>query len=388
MGDFKYVSDTLRYILADGNVGNAVAVYKEGKCLFEDYAGWADRENGVPITRDTMYRIYSMSKPVAYTAGLMLFERGLFSMTDPVGAFLPEFQDAKVLHYDDHGEPYFTTAKSPILIWHLFTMTSGIAYGTNPEAKNAGGYYAKAMRKLMAETGNSYTLAQMVSRLKDVPISFDPGTTWEYGYSADIVGRLVEVLTGKTFFQFLKDEIFEPLDMPDTVFVMSQAQQKRLAQMYELDLSDLSKPAIVSDMRTQPKGNTLMESGGGGLVSTLHDYSHFAQGLVCGYNGYRLLGRKTLEMMYTNQLPPEVLQQFSARTPGYGYGCGVRTLMDKGAAHTNASIGEFGWAGAAGTYLDIDPVENVSIVYMQHMMPGNNRRTEQQLRASVYGALK
>ena len=387
MGDFKYVSDTLRHILNDGNVGNAIAVYKDGKCLFEDYAGWSDRENCIPISRDTMYRIYSMSKPIAYTAGLMLFERGMFSMTDPVGDFLPEFKDAKVLHYDDKGEAYFTNAKSPILIWHLFTMTSGIAYGTNPEAKNAGGYYAKAMRKLMDETGNEYTLAQMVSRLKNVPISFDPGTQWEYGYSADIVGRLVEVLTGKTFYRFLKDEIFDPLDMPDTVFVMNEDQQKRLARMYELDPRDFSKPAIISDMRTQPKGNSLMESGGGGLNSTLHDYCHFAQGLVCGYNGYRLLGRKTLEMMHTNQLQSEVLAQFNRFMPGYGYGCGVRTLMDRGAAHTSASLGEFGWGGAAGTYLDIDPVENLSIVYMQHMMPGNNRHTEQLLRASVYGAL-
>ena len=387
MGKFSYVPNALRTILQDGNVGNAVAVYQDGKCLFEDYAGWADREKGIPTSRDTMYRIYSMSKPIAYTAGLMLFERGLFSMTDPVGAFLPEFQNAKVLHYDDHGEPYFTNARSPILIWHLFTMTSGIAYGTDPTAKNAGGYYARAMNQLIAETGNHYSLAQMVSRLKDVPISFDPGTAWEYGYSADIVGRLVEVLTGKTFYQFLREEIFEPLDMPDTVFVMDEGQRARLAQMYELDLRDLSKPAIISDMRTQPKENTLMESGGGGLKSTLHDYSHFAQGLVCGYRGTRLLGRRTLEMMHTNQLPPEVLAGFSRLQPGYGYGCGVRTLMDPGRAHTSANAGEFGWAGAAGTYLDIDPVERVSIVYMQHMMPGNNRRTEQLLRASVYGAL-
>lgn len=387
MGNFKYVSNALQHIIKDGNVGNAVAVYKDGKCVFEDYAGWADRENKIPTQPDTMYRIYSMSKPIAYTAGLMLFERGAFSMTDPLGEYIPEFKNAKVLHYDDSGEPYFTNAKTPIQIWHLFTMTSGIAYGTNPDAKNAGGYYAKEMRKLMDETGNNYTLAQMVSRLENVPISFDPGTVWEYGYSADIVGRLVEVLTGKTFFQFLKEEIFEPMDMPDTVFVMNEDQKRRLAQMYELDPKDYSKPAIVSDMRTQPKGNELMESGGGGLNSTLHDYSHFAQGLVCGYNGYRLLGRKTLEMMHTNQLPPQVLAQFSKFQPGYGYGCGVRTLMDKGAAHTNASIGEFGWAGAAGTYLDIDPVENVSIVYMQHMMPGNNRHTEQLLRAAVYGAL-
>ena len=387
MGKLENISGALRTINRDGNVGCSVAVYRDGQCIFEDYAGWADREKGIPVDRDSMFRIYSMSKPVAYTAGLMLFERGLFSMTDPVGDYLPEFRDAKVLHYDDKGEPYFTNAKSPILIWHLFTMTSGIAYGTNPDAKNAGGYYAAEMNRLIGETGNCYTLSQMVSRLKNVPISFDPGTAWEYGYSADIVGRLVEVLTGKTFYQFLREEIFEPLDMPDTVFVMNEDQRRRLAQMYELDPRDFSKPAIISDMRTQPKENPLMESGGGGLKSTLHDYSHFAQGLVCGYRGTRLLGRRTLEMMHTNQLPPKVLEQFSRFLPGYGYGCGVRTLMDPGLAHTSASVGEFGWGGAAGTYLDIDPRENVSIVYMQHMMPGNNRHTEQLLRAAVYGAL-
>ena len=127
-----------------------------------------------------------------------------------------------------------------------------------------------------------------------------------------------------------------------------------------------------------------MESGGGGLVSTLHDYSHFAQGLACGYRGFRLLGRKTLEMMYTNQLPPDVLRQFSARMPGYGYGCGVRTLMDKGAAHSNAAIGEFGWGGAAGSYIMIDPDHRLCAFYAQHMLNNQEPYVHPRLRNLIY----
>ncbi|WP_246516737.1 serine hydrolase domain-containing protein [Lederbergia ruris] len=375
----------LKKFVEKGPAGCALAVHRQGEKIFEDFVGVADLETGKPITADTIYRIYSMTKVVTCTAALMLYERGAFLLNDPLEEYLPEFKNPLVYRKSDTGEMYTSPASRSITVKDLFTMTSGLTYpGEGNETERQ---VAKAMQSLEKQD-KKMTTRQVSQALAAIPLAFDPGTRWHYGLSHDVLGALIEVISGKSFGQFLQEEIFDPLGMEDTFFRIPEAKKGRLCSNYRRnEQGELIKN---TEMDANIQADAKFESGGGGLLSTLHDYSRFAQMLANGgtLDGERIIGRKTIELMATNQLRPENRENYNWNyLSGYGYGLGVRVMIDPALGGANSSLGEFGWSGLLGTWVTIDPVEKLSAVYMQQMLPNFESYHQPRLRSVIYGAL-
>lgn len=376
----------MKDFLQRGPAGCACAVRQRGNTLYENHFGYADLEAKKPVGQDTIYRVYSMSKPITCTAALMLYERGLFALNDPLEAYLPEFRNPRVFRRSDSGAISVSPASRPIRVRDLFMMTSGYPYPG--EGTETGRELARAFDFLgKAPQDRPMTLRDFCRKLADVPLAFDPGTHWMYGLSHDVLGALIEVVSGKSFGQYLKEAIFDPLGMADTSFRIAPDKRERLSAIYDrADDGTLTKN-ISLDADYQP--GATMESGGGGLLSTLGDYSRFAHALALGeLDGVRLLGDHTIRHMAANHLTPQLLADYDwVQLAGYGYGLGVRVMMDPAAGGCNSNIGEFGWMGYAGTLVYIDPAEGLSIVYMQQMVPNLEEYHLPRLRDVVYGAL-
>ncbi|MFS0862578.1 serine hydrolase domain-containing protein [Fredinandcohnia sp. 179-A 10B2 NHS] len=375
----------LRSFVERGPVGCALAVHREGERLFEDYVGYADLETKKEITSDTIYRIYSMTKVVTCTAALMLYEKGLFLLNDPLEEYLPEFKNPLVYRETESGEIYTTKASRSITVKDLFTMTSGLTYpGEGNETERQ---VARALKEI-DQRGERRTTRQLSQALASLPLAFDPGTRWHYGLSHDVLGALIEVLTGKSFGEFLQEEIFEPLKMEDTFFRIPESKKDRLCSFYNRDgQGDFIKNTT---MDGNIQADAKFESGGGGLLSTLHDYSRFAQMLANGgtLDGERIIGRKTIDLMATDHLRQDNRENYNwDYLSGYGYGLGVRVMVDQALGGANSSVGEFGWSGLLGTWVSIDPKEKISSVYMQQMLPNLESYHQPRLRSIIYGAL-
>ncbi|MGI8384284.1 serine hydrolase domain-containing protein [Robertmurraya sp. P23] len=377
----------LNSFVEKGPAGCACSVYHQGKQVFEDYIGYEDVETEKPIALDTIYRIYSNTKVVTCVAALKLYERGLFLLNDPIENYLPEFKNPLVYRKNESGEIYTSPASSSIKVKDLFTMTSGLTYeGDGNETERQ---VKEALKRVM-ESGdtNQFDTRSLSKMLAEIPLAFDPGTKWQYGFSHDILGALVEVLSGKTFGEFLKDEIFDPLEMKDTFFKIPEGKSDRLCSLYDRSENGVLTKNRLIDGNYQP--GTMFESGGAGLLSTLDDYSRFAHMLANGgeLDGVKILSRKTVELMSRNHLQPEHFSDYNWEyLKGYGYGLGVRVLMNPAEAGSNSSVGEFGWSGLAGTWVLIDPKEKLSAVYMQQMFPNFEAYHQPRLRSVIYGAL-
>lgn len=365
--------------------------------MYEDCFGVTDLETNKPISLDTIYRLFSMTKIVTCTAALMLFERGLFLLNDPLEEYLPEFKHPLVYKRTEGGEWTTVPAASSIRIKDLFSMTSGMSYGVTPglTVKEDFIMTARETGKLMDElngriaAGEKIDLRDFSKALAAVPLAFDPGTHRQYGYSHDILGALIEVLSGRTLGRFMQEEIFGPLGMTDTFFRLPEEKKDRLCTLYNRAEDGTMTRNTAFDANYRP--DSVLELGGQGLLSTLGDYTRFAHMLACGgeWGGTRILGAKTIQLMATNHLGPTAMEDFK-RIPqlaGYGYGLGVRVMVDPVAGGSNGSIGEFGWNGLAGPWVLIDPKEQLSAVYMQQMMPNLEAYHQPRLRAVIYGAL-
>ena len=363
----NHLDALLRQFVEAGKIaGGSIAITRGKNSVYRKYFGYADLTAKKEIDENTIFRIYSMSKPIAVTAALMLYERGLFSLDDPISAYIPEFSDQKVVLRGKDGIKYYETPKSPLTIRNLFTMTSGLAWmeDSGPAAEEM----AVLMRSPNIQGKDTLEVAKLVA--KNVGLAFHPGEKWLYGYSHDILGALICALTGKTFGEFLQEEIFEPLGMNDTGFWVPPKKADRLSKIYKIDDANrIIEAQGYTDSFLAPKK---LESGGGGMVSTLGDYEKFANMLLNGgtFGDTHILGRKTIELMTTNQLSQEQLSYFKMNRLGYGYGLGVRTMMNLGKEGHNGSIGEFGWSGMAGTWFCVDPAEDMSAVFMAQMIPG------------------
>jgi CubicO group peptidase (beta-lactamase class C family) len=384
MKSLEKLHPLLKSFVDKGPAGCACSVTYQGETRFEDYVGLQDLESAKPITADTIYRIYSMSKVVTCVAALMLYERGLFLLNDPLEEYLPEFKDPKVYRMTEKGEKYITSATRSIRITDLFTMTSGLTY------EGDGNETEREVKKVMQllRRDNTFNVRKLSEALAKIPLAFDPGTEWRYGLSHDVLGALIEVLSGKTFGEFLSEEIFQPLSMNDTFFKIPDEKKHRLCSLYVRNEEGSLLKNTRLDEQYQP--GTLFESGGAGLLSTLSDYSTFAHMLANGgeLDGVRILGRKTVELMSTNHLTSDQLSFYNwDYLAGYGYGLGVRTMKSPAAGGSNSSIGEFGWSGLAGTWVLIDPKEKLSAVYMQQMMPNLEAYHQPRLRNVIYGSL-
>jgi CubicO group peptidase (beta-lactamase class C family) len=385
MSRWQQLTALQRHFLELGLPGCACTVVRRGEVVYQEYLGYADLEQRKRIAPDTIYRIYSMTKVVTCAAALMLYERGLYLLNDPLEEYLPEFKQSQVYRVDGQGNITAAPALTPIRIKDLFTMTSGLTYGGDTTETE------RRTRTVTENTGAAGSVRDLSKALATVPLAFDPGTHWKYGMSHDVLGALIEVLSGQSFGAFLKKEIFDPLGMSDTSFRIAEEKRTRLCTLYDrAEDGTLTPTSRREEDRYQPESR--YESGGGGLLSTLDDYSRFAQALVQGgaVDGVRILSPKTVQLMATNHLGAQQLPDFD-RAPvmnGYGYGLGVRVMIDPAAGGINGSIGEFGWAGLAGSWLLIDPVEQLSVVYMQQMIPSLEPYMHPRLRAVVYGALE
>jgi CubicO group peptidase (beta-lactamase class C family) len=373
-------------------------IARRGKVIYADQVGWQDREAGVPMAEDTIFRMYSMTKPVVYAALMTLYEEGRFQLTDPVAKFIPAFGATKVL--DSDGSLVDQNPLRPMQVRDLMTHTSGLTYDFLEDFP-VGAQYRDA--RLMNDATRS--LGALIAELARFPLAFQPGTMWHYSLGTDVAAHLIEVISGKPLGQFLHERLFEPLGMSDTAFGVPETQRHRLSAMY--GFRDINAPGMTfGALYGEHDGNVgrrevqdtypvdapdVFQRGGTGLFSTASDYLRFAMMLLHGRagDGTRILGRKTLELMHTNHLPADLLPfMFNGRpfARGYGFGLGSRVAMDVGATAVYGSVGEFGWGGAAKTYFWVDPVEDLVGLFMTQFM-GALDNPQNDLRALAYQAI-
>ena len=374
-----------------GKIPGAVTLgARHGKVLWCEAQGLRDVERNLPMERDTVFRIYSMTKPITSIAMMQLYEQGKFLLNDPVHKYIPSWRNLQV--YKGGRYPDFETepATTTMTIRDLMTHTSGLTYGFTERTEVDAAY-----RQLKLDGSSILTLDKLVDRLAELPLEFSPGTAWNYSVSTDVLGYLVELLSGKPLDAYFREHIFEPLGMADTGFQVRQDQQERFAACY------LYQPGDTMKLQDDPERSRYLKepkflSGGGGLVSTIDDYFRFAQALCQGgaYQGQRIIGRKTLEFMRLNHLPggkdlPGLSIGGFSETPyaGSGFGLGFSVKTDVASSATIGSEGEFGWGGLASTSFFVDPVEDMVVIFMTQLMPSSSYPLRQDLRALVYGAL-
>lgn len=347
--------------------GLAVAIARRGRLAYLRCFGLADREAARPIEPGTIYRIYSMSKPITVAGALILYEEGRFQLSDPVSDYIPCFKGLRVWVRDTPQGPEFAPAE-PVTIWHLMTHTSGLVYA-NPEGSTVERMVWESdceVEKAIPEE----TLAEWAPRQARLPLAFQPGSRWCYGLSHDLLGYLIECVAGTALDVFLRERIFAPLGMVDTGFWVRPEHLGRLAALYTYG-PDGALERIDPPREGDFTGPCRFLSGGSGLVSTVGDYLRFAQMLLNRgeLDGVRLLSRKTVELMTTDNLPPGVQMAFDGPVPGYSYGLGVGVRTGVAAARTLGSAGEFGWSGRAGTEFWVDPQEEMVGLIMPQLTP-------------------
>lgn len=348
--------------------------------------GSADMEAGKPLREDSIFRIFSMSKVFTSVCMMILHEQGKYKMHDPVGKFIPEYNDVKVGTLTPLGAIELVPPKRPLEIRDLFTMTSGIPY---PGGNTVSDLVLKDVYAAMEQdvkAGKPWDTQRIVREYARAPLCFHPGEHWMYGFSIDVLGALVEVMSGMKLSEFMKQHIFDPLDLKDTGFCAEGEKAERLVTMYNVDDADKFTPAEDMERRTHAPA---FESGGGGLVSTARDVARFARMLLGGgeLDGVRILSRKSVELMSTNHLSADQLKDYNWDTQrGYGYGLAVRVMMHPEIAGYG-SVGEFAWDGMAGTWFSVDPKEDMVSVFMVQTNPGRHYRFVPLYAQAVYGAI-
>ena len=375
--------------------GAVLLVARNGKVVYREAVGYQDRENKTPMKADAIFRIFSMTKPVASVAVMMLAEEGKIDLLAPAAKYLPEFKNLKVgVEKTDPATGTPTLAleppQRPMTVQDLLRHTSGFVYGPFGDSLVHQAYNKSNL------FDNGQTLAEFVTKLSKLPLAHQPGTTWEYGMSVDVLGRIVEVVSGMTFDRYIEERITQPLGMHDTAFYVSAAHAPRVAEP-QVDPATGKRPAF-GNVEDLTKEKVKWFSGGGGLLSTASDYARFCQMLVNGgeLDGVRLLSPKTLAAMTTDQLPPGTARVASIPisqdlTPvpelGQSFGLGFAVRTDLGRAPASGSVGDYFWAGAAGTYFWVDPQEKLYAVMMLQMpfVPAGYLRRA--LREMLYGAL-
>jgi CubicO group peptidase (beta-lactamase class C family) len=392
------IHEALQESIADGKLaGTVVLVARKGKLIYADAAGFQDKDEGKPMALDSIFRIYSMTKPLVSVAAMMLVEDGKIELTDPVSKFFPAFKGQQVSVARPAGEfarmSYTTVpADREIIVQDLLRHTAGLAYGEitlNAPVKDAyikAGLYLPGVRDYDAR---DLTPAEEVERLAKAPLAHQPGTVWEYSLAVDLLGRVVEAASGKRLADFLAQRLFEPLKMRDTGFWVPGAKMGRVAQPLAVDFAS-GQPIKVIDVSKEPKN----DSGGAGGVSTAADYLRFAQMLLNGgqLDGTRVLSRTTVALMTSDHLgtriaAPVTPSELLLGTPGYTFGLGFAVRQGAGVAGVPGSAGEFMWAGYAGTYFWVDPKEELVAVYMSQAPSTARAYYRKLVKQLVYAAI-
>ena len=377
----QYLNDT--YVDDGKYVGTMTLVSRKGQVAYLDSLGFMDRENKRPMQEDAIFRIYSMSKAITSIAIMQLYEKSKFRLDDPVYWYIPSWKNLRV--YQSGVYPNFLTSRPERhmtirdLLTHMSGLTYDFMYKSNVDA---------AYRKTKVQQAE--TLEEFVEILSTLPLEFSPGNKWNYSVSTDVLGYLVEVISGMKLEEYFNTNIFEPLNMEDTSFSCPQEKVDRLASLYE------HVPNGEPRLLEIPFLNTKMASGGGGLFSTMADYHNFCSMLLNQgeFNGKRLIGRKTLELMTVNHLPnnqdlTEMSESAFSETPyaGVGFGLGFSVMLDPAKSQTTSDIGEYGWGGAASTVFMINPKEDMFIIFLTQLIPSSTYQVRRELRSLVYSSL-
>jgi CubicO group peptidase (beta-lactamase class C family) len=392
------IDGTFARYVDDGRLaGYLVTVSRHGKLAHVSSYGARDREEGLPVESDTLWRIFSMTKPITSVAAMMLYEEGALQLTDPVSKFIPSFADLRVYVGGSDQNPLTVPATEPMRVWHLLTHTSGLTYGfhrvhTVDAIYRAAGFDPGAPRGM--------DLAAACDGWASLPLLFQPGAEWNYGVSTDVLGRVVEVASGQSLDAFFADRILGPLGMTDTTFWVEDDRASRLAALYGLGpgRAMVKMGAPWDNARIKPR----MLSGGGGLVSTAADYHRFLQLLLdrpdspAGeLDGVRLLSPRTVRYMGRNHLPGGLdIATFGralyAESPmhGSGFGLGFAVVTDPAALKVDCSAGELSWGGAASTAFWIDQSEGLTVSFFTQLIPSNALPLRPQLRQLVYQSFR
>jgi CubicO group peptidase (beta-lactamase class C family) len=392
----RFIDDN--YIANGKLAGALVQVWRRGGLALNSLLGLADRERQVPLAEDSIFRIYSMTKPITSVAVMMLVEECKIALDDPVSKYIPAWEKLGV-HAGGFMESFQTRPLArPMLVVDLLRHTSGLTYGfqqnTNVDA---------AYRKLkIGELATEGTLEEMIEKLATLPLEFSPGEAWNYSVATDVLGYIVGKVSGTSFEVFLKERIFDPLGMVDTAFYVPQEKVSRFCACYAIGalgskITSAQAPTLQDDPRISPylKPPTFV-SGGGGLVSTATDYMRFARMLLQGgeLDGVRLLGPRTLALMTANHLPGGVdLPRLSrpmfseAIYEGVGFGLGFATTVTPAATLIPGSAGDFFWGGAASTFFWVDPREDLIVLFLTQLLPSSAHPVRRQLRTMVYSAI-
>ena len=375
----------------DGRLaGWQLAVTRQDEVAHVASYGWQDREEKVPVAPDTIWRIASMTKPITSVAAMSLWEEGAFELTDPISKWIPAFENVRVF---DKGSvtAYFTVpAIEPIRVWHLLSHTSGLTAGFL-QSSVVDALYRAAGYELGTPPGS--TLESCVNDWAGLPLLFQPGSAWGYGVSTDVLGRLIEIWSGQTLDVAIAQRVTEPLGLTDTLWWADAERASRLAKLYFPNPG--GGPAVrldaVGDQWLAPPSAL---SGGGGMISTVSDYTRFTRMLARGgeLDGRRILAPRTLKLMTANHLGADLAAMstggFAETTlDGVGFGLGFATILDPVLSRNSSSPGEYYWGGAASTAFWVDPVEDITAVFMTQLLPSSTYPIRPQLRQLVYSAL-
>ena len=391
--NFDNLKNLLHHFVHEGYApGNTVKVYVKNRLVFDYSFGYSDVEKEIPMTGDEYFNLYSCSKVATVTAALQLVDRGLILLNDPLYEYIPEYRDMYVKN--ENGE--LVKARNDIKILNLFNMTAGFTYNTNTES-------IKRAREL---TNGHMDTDVVVRCLAGDTLSFEPGEKFQYSLCHDVLAGLVSVVTGKKFRDYMKENIFDPLGMDSTVYHLTSKEASSMATQYRFDPDDGNTLDIVeAQMSGSAKrgrfvdvglSNTLVlgdeyDSGGAGIISTTSDYVKPVSALAnngLGHTGERILSKGAVDMMRTNTLTEEQRKKFSYKQySGYGYGLGVRTMMDKVAGGSNGNIGEFGWGGAAGASVWADPNIGLAAIYAKHTLNPREEYYQPRVRNAIYSCL-
>ena len=389
------LDSALESYVESGTLPGAVAlVASRGETVYLKAFGYRDREAGDPLEVDDIFRIASQTKAIVSVAIMILQEEGRLLISDPVGRYLPEYQETTVASANPDGTYDVVPARRPITIRHLLTHTAGIGYGQGPaaeewaEAEITGWYFAH----------REEPIRETVRRMASLPFDAQPGERWVYGYATDILGAVVEVASGVPLDEFVRTRIFEPLGMADTHFYLPPEKQDRLTVVYSAGDGGLTRAPDPGGMVGQGAyldGPRMSFSGGAGLLSTAPDYARFLQMMLNGgkLGDARILSSKSVELMTVDHLGGLLVRNVNdtgalfGAEPGVGFGLGFRTVEDLGARGSLGSAGEYGWGGAYHSSYWVDPKEKLVVVYLAQLIPAGNLDDHAKFRALIYQAI-
>ncbi|MFK0521840.1 serine hydrolase domain-containing protein [Paenibacillus illinoisensis] len=376
--DFKPLASFIDRITSWRIPWAEVMVIHQNNTVFHYRNGYANLEENTPITDGAIFNLYSMTKIMTCVAALQLVERGHMLLSDPVSDYMPEFAEMNVKKIMPNGEVRLEKATRAITVRDLFTMTAGFSYDVG----------APSIKEAVQSTDGKLPTREFAKAIAKEPLLFEPGTHWNYSMCHDVLGALIEVVSGRRFGTYLQEEITGPLGMNDTVFDLNDEQQSRLIPQYAYN--DELEKAIRMDGNGFRVGSEL-ESGGAGLLSTVRDYALFLNALTgrgTSPEGVRILSQASVELMRTDHLNEMTRPDYSwDHMGGYGYGLGVRTHISKSESGSLSPHGEFGWSGAAGCMAIIDPDSGLTVMYAQHLLNSQEPYIQRRLRNVVYSCL-